>query len=52
MNLNVYGKLTSIVMEFCNKGDLLHKINLHKKTETLIDEKDIWSVIVQVLLGL
>jgi serine/threonine protein kinase len=46
------GFLKSIIMEYCDRGDLHQKISMHKKNETLFDEREIWNVIVQILIGL
>ena len=39
-------------MEYCDKGDLFQKITMHKKNETLFEEKEIWNTLIQILLGL
>ena len=39
-------------MEFCEKGDLFQKISHFKKNDLCFEEKEIWSVLVQILLGL
>ena len=46
------GKNLCIIMEFADDGDLYQKICAHKKETKLFEEKEIWSVLVQVLLGL
>jgi len=47
-----YGKLTSIIMEFCDNGDLFHKITTHRKKEKLMDENEIWNIFIQTVRGL
>lgn len=39
-------------MEYCEKGDLFQKITHFKKNDTTFEEKEIWSVLIQILLGL
>ena len=39
-------------MEYCEKGDLFQKISHFKKNDMFFEEKEIWSVLVQILLGL
>ena len=39
-------------MEFCNDGDLYQKINDHQKLKNYIDENEIWSMFIQMVLGL
>jgi serine/threonine protein kinase len=39
-------------MEYCEKGDLFQKISHFKKNDMTFDEKDIWNIFVQILLGL
>jgi NIMA (never in mitosis gene a)-related kinase len=41
-----------IIMEFADDGDLFQKICHHQKKGTYIAEKEIWSIFIQVLLGL
>ena len=41
-----------IVMEFASGGDLLSKINQHKKNNTHFREAEIWAIFVQSALGL
>lgn len=41
-----------IVMEFANDGDLLSKVNQHKKNRTRFPEQDIWSFLIQAVHGL
>lgn len=39
-------------MEYCEKGDLFQKITHFKKNDMTFDEKEIWNVFIQILLGL
>ena len=39
-------------MEFVDDGDLYQKIVEHKNTGLLFEEKHIWTVLVEVLIGL
>lgn len=41
-----------IVMEFASGGDLLQKIERHKKLGTAFTEKEIWHYFVQIIRGL
>lgn len=45
-------KTLCIVMEYANDGDLLAKINDHKKKGLLIGEEEIWAIFLQLLQGL
>lgn len=47
-----FGKLNSIIMEYCEKGDLFQKISQFKKNDMTFDEKEIWNIFIQMLLGL
>jgi NIMA (never in mitosis gene a)-related kinase len=40
------------VMEFCDGGDLLGKINSYKKKFTKMPEKEVWLYFVQMVRGL
>lgn len=42
----------SIVMEYCNNGDLFQKITTHQKSKTYIKEEEIWKIFIQVVKGL
>jgi len=42
----------SIIMEFADGGDLFQKICQHKKEGSYVDEKEIWSVLIQMLKGM
>ena len=44
--------IKSIVMEYCNNGDLFQKIVEHQKKGTLFPEIEIWSIFIQVNLVL
>ena len=49
MNLHkAFGRITSIVMEFANNGDLFQKISNHQKNGTTFDEDTVWKVFIQV----
>lgn len=39
-------------MEYADDGDLYQKIVEHKKTRELFEEKEIWNVLIQILIGL
>lgn len=39
-------------MEYCEKGDLFQKISHYKKNDMTFEEREIWNVLVQILLGL
>lgn len=39
-------------MEFADDGDLYQKIVEHKKRKELFEESEIWSVLIQTVLGL
>ncbi len=39
-------------MEFADNGDLFQKICQHQNKGTYMNEKEIWSIFIQVLLGL
>ena len=41
-----------IVMEYADKGDLYQKISKNKKTVTLIQENEIWRILIQLIKGL
>jgi NIMA (never in mitosis gene a)-related kinase len=41
-----------IIMEFADDGDLFQKIWSHQSKGTYFPEKEIWSIFIQVLLGL
>ena len=41
-----------IVMEYADKGDLYQKITQYKKAGTLIEETDIWRILIQLVKGL
>ena len=41
-----------IVMEYADDGDLFQKICEHKKKRVYIDEKKVWKIAVQMLLGI
>lgn len=45
-------KISSIVMEFLDDGDLYQKIVAHQKEGTTFEEKDIWRTLLHVTLGL
>ncbi len=47
-----FGLLNSIIMEYCERGDLFQKITHYKKNDLTFDEREIWNVLVQILLGL
>ena len=42
----------SLVMEYADGGDLLHKINTHKKNSTYPSEREIWQIFIQIVRGL
>ena len=46
------GHFLSIVMEYCDNGDLQTKINNAKKTSRFTKEDDVWSIFYQMILGL
>jgi NIMA (never in mitosis gene a)-related kinase len=39
-------------MEFADGGDLLEKINGHKKRKSMFTEQEIWRVFIQLVAGL
>ena len=39
-------------MEFADNGDLFQKICEHQKNNTSFSESEIWSIFVQVVVGL
>lgn len=39
-------------MEFADNGDLFQKITEHQKNNTNFSENEIWSVFIQVVIGL
>jgi NIMA (never in mitosis gene a)-related kinase len=39
-------------MEFADDGDLYQKIVDHKKRKELFEESEIWSVLIQTVIGL
>ena len=41
-----------IVMEYADKGDLYQKISKNKKTLTLLQENEIWRILIQLIKGL
>ena len=43
--------IKSIVMEYCNNGDLFQKIVEFQKKGTLFPEFEIWSIFIQVKSG-
>ena len=42
----------SIIMEFADDGDLYQKITDRKKRKELFTENEIWSVLIQTVVGL
>ena len=44
--------LVSIVMEYADDGDLYQKICEYKKHHKHFEEKEIWTVLIQVTHGL
>merc|ERR1712156_1119470 len=42
----------NVVMEFADGGDLLMKINNHKKLNTNFTEKEVWHFYIQIVRGL
>ena len=42
----------NVVMEYADGGDLLMKINNHKKANSNFTEKDIWHYFIQMIRGL
>lgn len=42
----------SIVMELADHGDLYQKVGRYKKKQKYIKEDDIWSIFIQIVLGL
>ena len=47
-----FGKINSIVMEYCDGGDLFQKISQQRKKERLMDEKEIWNIFIQAVRAL
>ena len=41
-----------IVMEYADNGDLLKKIKKLKKTKIFFEEKEIWKIFIQLIIGL
>ena len=53
LHIHINNTLFSIVMEFCNKGDLSNLIKRAKeKNVTCLREDVIWSISLQIILGL
>ena len=48
----VRGQAFSIIMEFADDGDLYQKIVDRKKRKELFEESEIWSVLIQTVVGL
>ena len=44
--------LSSIIMEFLDNGDLYQKIVEHKKNKKFFEEREIWSILIQIIYGL
>ena len=42
----------NLILEYANGGDLHSKIKEHKKTKSYFKEKTIWSIFIQMLIGL
>ena len=42
----------NVVMEYADGGDLLMKINEHKKKGTEFTEKEVWHLFIQMIRGL
>ena len=38
--------LFSIIMEYCDDGDVYEKIKKHKKDRTYIKERQIWKILI------
>ena len=45
-------KILCLVTEFANKGDLFQKITYYKQMQKSFEEKDIWTIFIQILQGL
>jgi len=41
-----------LILEFADNGDLFQKIVQAKKSKTMIEEKEIWKIFIQVVRGL
>ena len=50
--LDVNSQTLCLVMEYCEKGDVLHKIEGHYKRGTCFPEYELWSALIQCLCGL
>lgn len=46
---DTHSKKNSIIMEYANDGDLFQKITNNKKKGVYIDEKEVWSIMTQVI---
>ena len=42
----------NLILEYANGGDLHSKIKEHKSTKSYFKEKTIWSIFIQMLIGL
>lgn len=42
----------SIIMEFCDDGDLFQKITHHQQNKTRFEEEQIWRVVFDIVHGL
>ena len=50
--VDVNSQTLCLVMEYCEKGDILHKIEGHYKRGTCFAEYELWSALIQCLCGL
>jgi NIMA (never in mitosis gene a)-related kinase 1/4/5 len=48
----VFPPISSIIMEYADDGDLYQKIVDRKKKKELFEESEIWSVLIQTVIGL
>ena len=48
----VYDCLLSIIMQFADDGDLYQKIVEHKKKKQYFEQNEIWTVLIQIVIGL
>ena len=47
-----FGEIISIIMEYCDSGDLYQKILRYQKKNKMIAEKEIWDIFIQTVRGL
>lgn len=50
--IDVVSQTICLVMEYCEEGDMLSKIDSHFKMGTCFAEYELWSYLIQCLCGL